>query len=693
MESHVIPVVDETATPVPRKRDRRRIPKIFLTYRILDSESATGRLKDHLKRQYGPDNVFQDVDGVDDFWSDDIESNLQSCDVQIVVIGRTFLAETDKNGKVRLFVEGDWVTGEIRHGLERAAMAAGRQTLSSLDAAQATSTPIESPEPDTALSAPAPNSLASSSEATQNRKIRPLHVIPVVVDGAAFPFPKELLPASIHGLFDHQAVTIRGASWDGDFKALVRRIRTGSYYILGIPKRLLTRIAAGVAVVALIAGSFIATRTPGKMGGDTFNIAVADFQTVDVQGKPTKSPLGRSFSRSLGDALSAKRSDMRTDLRFWKGSAGTITGTNDEQRQASAIKVANRRGADLVIYGTIVVEDNLATVKPGYLVSNRRLTDELRTLFNTLYKPQDSVPRLVTTSPQLLAASLVEQSASVARLFAGMGNFAEGAYDIASDRIEPLNDRRREPGWTSGLGANPTRAGLVSYMLGVGALADHEMTPVERYAQAEELFNSALQTSPGFALAEINLARIGYLRAKGDCTAETINRETLKSTRERLSILLETPNAVGDASPKAASLASEIAYCELQAGVGTVEETKRWLSFVIDSYEKDHPDIVAFAANAHGRLGWLLATREFKYQDAAKELDQAVQLMNDAGRAVVGGVAGLRAFRDCVDQLESDETDFRTVTANYTTNQLAQFRRDHITNFQCPLPQDGAPST
>jgi hypothetical protein len=39
--------------------------KIFISYRRDDAEEAAGRLSDHLVVQFGHDNIFMDVDGID----------------------------------------------------------------------------------------------------------------------------------------------------------------------------------------------------------------------------------------------------------------------------------------------------------------------------------------------------------------------------------------------------------------------------------------------------------------------------------------------------------------------------------------------------------------------------------------------------------------------------------------------------
>jgi hypothetical protein len=65
---------------------------IFVNYRRQDSQGITGRIDDHLRRAFGDDDVYRDVDniqiGVD--FVEHIGGALSKCDVGVAVIGRTW---------------------------------------------------------------------------------------------------------------------------------------------------------------------------------------------------------------------------------------------------------------------------------------------------------------------------------------------------------------------------------------------------------------------------------------------------------------------------------------------------------------------------------------------------------------------------------------------------------------------------
>jgi hypothetical protein len=92
---------------------------IFLSYRRDDSSGWTGRLYEHLVRQWGPDQVFMDIDNIapgEDFRVA-IARTLHTCDVVMVVIGPNWLSARDHAGNRRLDDEGDTHRTEVAAAL------------------------------------------------------------------------------------------------------------------------------------------------------------------------------------------------------------------------------------------------------------------------------------------------------------------------------------------------------------------------------------------------------------------------------------------------------------------------------------------------------------------------------------------------------------------------------------------------
>jgi len=97
------------------------MPRVFISYRREDSIAYAGRIFDRLSSQFGVGNVFMDVDalepGVD--FVEVLQGALESCDVLLAVIGRTWLTATDPAGRPRLSDPDDFVAREVAAALER----------------------------------------------------------------------------------------------------------------------------------------------------------------------------------------------------------------------------------------------------------------------------------------------------------------------------------------------------------------------------------------------------------------------------------------------------------------------------------------------------------------------------------------------------------------------------------------------
>jgi ribosomal protein L7/L12 len=95
--------------------------RIFISYRRDDSADVSGRIYDRLAAKYGKDAIFKDVDsipfGVN--FKTHLESVVQQCTVQLVVIGKEWLYITDGQGNRRLNDPHDFVRIEIEAALRR----------------------------------------------------------------------------------------------------------------------------------------------------------------------------------------------------------------------------------------------------------------------------------------------------------------------------------------------------------------------------------------------------------------------------------------------------------------------------------------------------------------------------------------------------------------------------------------------
>jgi WD40 repeat protein len=88
---------------------------IFICYRRDDTRHVSGRLRDRLIDEFGPNAVFMDVDTIRpgaDFTAV-IDDALKSCRIVLVVIGQTWLTCTNSTGQQRIWDPTDHVSVEI----------------------------------------------------------------------------------------------------------------------------------------------------------------------------------------------------------------------------------------------------------------------------------------------------------------------------------------------------------------------------------------------------------------------------------------------------------------------------------------------------------------------------------------------------------------------------------------------------
>lgn len=97
------------------------MPRIFISYRRIDSHIITGRIHDWLVFAFGEKHIFKDVDDIPpgmDFrivlWN-----ALDKCDAVLVIIGKDWLNTRDSQGRRRIDLPDDYVRMEIEAALSR----------------------------------------------------------------------------------------------------------------------------------------------------------------------------------------------------------------------------------------------------------------------------------------------------------------------------------------------------------------------------------------------------------------------------------------------------------------------------------------------------------------------------------------------------------------------------------------------
>ena len=145
---------------------------VFISYRREDSGGFAGRIYDRLTSRLGRENVFFDVDTIPpgrDF-VDVLSERVGKCDALLAVIGKHWVLSANSENRRRLDDPQDFVRIEIEAALSRN-----------------------------------------------------VPVIPVLVDGAAMPHPKDL-PDSLMTLIRRQAVEVSHARFESDAERLTEAL-------------------------------------------------------------------------------------------------------------------------------------------------------------------------------------------------------------------------------------------------------------------------------------------------------------------------------------------------------------------------------------------------------------------------------------------------------------------------------------
>ncbi|MDP3333849.1 MAG: toll/interleukin-1 receptor domain-containing protein [Methylococcaceae bacterium] len=190
------------------------MPQLFLSYRRSDTAGYAGRLSSILRKQFGADQVFQDIEAItpgSDFRAA-IETAIGNSQVLLVLIGNTWLAELKSQG-LRLSDSADFVRLEVATALKQG-----------------------------------------------------VKVLPLLVEGAYMPSEEEL-PADLKALARRQALELSDSRWDYDCERLVKAIEA----LIKKPSRFKRWLAAltvvALIVIGVIGGIWFSTQRPADISG------------------------------------------------------------------------------------------------------------------------------------------------------------------------------------------------------------------------------------------------------------------------------------------------------------------------------------------------------------------------------------------------------------------------------------------
>ena len=222
--------------------------RVFISYRREDSGGQTGHLFDDLKKRFGDNEIFRDLEGLDPGveYPDALNRALTDCDVALVMIGGRWSTIAEPRGR-RIDQPEDFVRMEVVKALGR----------------------------------------------------KDVCVIPVLVGGAKLPQEQEL-PEDLRPLLRRNAFDLSDSRWDYD----VKRLGDAIAKLLGVdPGRRSLRIwaTAALAILVLVISGFYAIHRIGSMSAAAQRIGLPhDLAMLNFSVKwNNEKPSGLSFREWL----------------------------------------------------------------------------------------------------------------------------------------------------------------------------------------------------------------------------------------------------------------------------------------------------------------------------------------------------------------------------------------------------------
>jgi hypothetical protein len=407
--------------------------------------------------------------------------------------------------------------------------------------------------------------------------------------------------------------------------------------------RLLTPLGALITLAASVVtlGGLIAALTaggptvPARMAGD-LNVAVAAFTT---HGHATDEgiALAHDAAQVLSSELPRLDRSLQVEVRGPE-SVGTVDGTGSGPRALAAKELAQRVGADIVVYGDLNTGPRGTRLQPAFYLNAAKLPWASDLGGGYAYGGPITLPYALTVSPPARARirdEVIRRTETYAQAFIGVGYYLLHALARAERHLR--HAMAQAP--------TPAVAALLGLLLGnIADQQGHVSAAVREYSLAGH--NGATRSR-----AQLGLGDVRYEVAHKNCGAGEVSSVRLDSARQRFSAVLRALGglaAVRPGSPLAAKAAfgeGQVDLCLAAAGHG-----RRWravhdeFTATIAAYTPDAPELRDDAAEAHAGLGlyYLLVERApAAYEDGRREYRAAAKLTTLAKRrAYFDGAVG-----------------------------------------------------
>jgi tetratricopeptide (TPR) repeat protein len=344
----------------------------------------------------------------------------------------------------------------------------------------------------------------------------------------------------------------------------------------------------------------------GALGG-AFNVAVTELAVTDG-GEALGLDLSEAMHSQIVDVL-AEQADVDVEVAE-PAVVGALPGSTPEAQAEAAAVLAERVDADVVVFGTVEVSAGLTDVLAQFYVSDRGLTgaEELAGVY-----PLDTIS-LATTDPVAVrrrtAEELEPRILALTQMVLGLSHYQLHEYAEAETLFQTALDS-----WPGASG----REVVLSLLGNVSGLQNH-------LDSAEEYFAQALGLEPESARARFGAAEVTFQRSKGPACAgegqaDLAGLEAAVAQFEEVS-RLDGP-ALAFIPERARVEVARIYQCLSANGVDRREESRAILEEVIADIS-DETRLVDLTADAHFSLGLYHLLRNDR-EAALAEFETAVE--------------------------------------------------------------------
>jgi tetratricopeptide (TPR) repeat protein len=356
--------------------------------------------------------------------------------------------------------------------------------------------------------------------------------------------------------------------------------------------------------------SVIRIRQPvSKMTGE-FNIAVAEFSTVDGHNSTLGNEIASVFYKRLQadlNAFVAESNQVKVFEILPPDIIGTIRGATPEEREQSASELAEKLNAHVVIYGTVDEVERDVLIAPDFFVSMKYFIDAEELLGRHRFGALKSLKHFENNYSNRLEfnTELANRSTALSMVTIGIAHHFQKDYQTAQRFY-----KNAENSLSSSSGRE------VLYVL-MGNAAIKEEGGLD---QAQDYYLKAINVNPDYARGYIGLATSSFRFAisnKGRVDYDQV-RKTIDYYNQALACS-DKPQTANIEYKAHFGLGESELLLSQASQANLLSEARENFQFVIDYYDLSPSEFLwerAAQANAHQGL---IAYIQIKGMDEVKE--------------------------------------------------------------------------